>query len=356
MGHLIPPDMIRRFLLLVLPLAALSSVTADTLKLKNGEEITGEIISKDGDAVLIEYRVTATIKDQKSVPKADIEKIVTISEDEKSFTDLGTMAPLPTLLDATAYDSLLERKIPQFLKAYPYSSHLPEVREKQAVLAGERDRVRRGDRKIEGVWITSEEMTADPLQNGARVRLAQMKIASAAGDPAFSLQSYELLEKEFPGSDAMSEAVPLALKQLSQLQTRINTARSTYEINEKARLAALAAAPGDQKKEMTALRERDLAAAESARKSAETSGAKFFAVFPGIKDSLDALQTLVNSEHDRLLTLSKTPMAECISDCAAASKLLASGNAAAAKEKIASAEKLWPQCTSAATLRKKIGN
>jgi hypothetical protein len=348
--------MIRRPLFLALSLVPLLVARADTLKLKNGQEIAGEIISKDGDAVLIEYRVTATIKDQRSIPKSEIDKIETVAEDQKSFSELGPMTPLPTLLDATAYDSLLERKIPQFLKAYSYSSHLAEIREKQAVLAGERDRVRRGDRKIDGVWITSEEMSADPVQNGARVRLAQMKLAAAAGDPVASLQSYELLEKEFPGSDAMAEAVPFALKQLSQLQTKINAARSTYDINEKARLAALAAAPGDQKKEMNVLRERDLASAASAKQSAETTGAKFFAVFPGIKDSLDALQAIVNSEHDRLLTLSKTPMAESVADCAAAAKLLASGNAVAAKEKLASAEKLWPQCSAVAALRKKAGN
>lgn len=337
-------------------LTALSPLGADTLQLKDGSEVKGEIISKDGDSVLIEYFVTATIKDQKSIPKSEIEKIVTVAEDEKSYRDLGPMAPLPTLLDATAYDGLLDRKIAQFLKTYPYSSHLAEIREKQSILAGERERVKRGDRKIDGVWITSEEIAADPVQNGGRIALARMRISAASGDPASALQTYELLEKESPGSDAMAEALPLALRQLSELQTKVNAARATYDINEKARLAALTAARADQAKEMKSLRERDLAAAEAARKSAETSGAKFFPVFPSVKESLDALQSIMNSEHDRLVTLSKTPMAESVAECAAAAKLLASGNTAAAKEKLATAEKLWPQCSSAAGLRKKIGN
>lgn len=343
-----------RVLILLASVCSTLPLRADILELKNGEKLKGEILSKDGDTVLMEYYVTATIKDQKSVPKSEIERIVTVSEDEKAFRELGGMEPFPTVLDATVYDSLIDRKSPQFEKAYPYSSHLGVVREKVAVLVAERDRLRKGDRKIDGTWITAADLSTDPYQNGARVRLAQMKLSAASGDPSASLQSYELLEKEFPGSDAMAQALPLALAQMSQLQSLINEVRGTFDVKEKARLAAIAAAPADQAKEMKAMHDREVAASAAAQKAGQDTGSKFFAVFAGVKESIDALQNLLNSEHDRLVTLSKTPMAECVADCAAAAKLQAGGNSVAAKDKLAAADKLWPQCASIATIRKRI--
>ena len=58
----------RRVIAFLVPLIGLISLAkGDTIALKDGREIKGDIISQDSDQVVIEYFATPTIKDQKTV-------------------------------------------------------------------------------------------------------------------------------------------------------------------------------------------------------------------------------------------------------------------------------------------------
>ena len=156
---------------------------ADSLTLNDGREIKGDIISNTPDGVVIEFFVTPTIKDQKTFSHDEIVKIVTLPEDEKAFLVLGSRATPPTVLDSSFYDPLIEKKIPEFMKQYAYSRHITELREDLRSLTAERLRVRRGDRRIEGVWITSEQIAADPYQTQAKIKFNEIKQDEQACSP-----------------------------------------------------------------------------------------------------------------------------------------------------------------------------
>jgi hypothetical protein len=315
---------------------------ADTITLKDGRELKGDVIEDGPDGVLIDYFVTATIKDQKLVSKEDISKLSVIPADEKAFADLGSLTSPSTVLDTSFYDVLIEKKIPEFFAKYPYSRRLAELRKNQETLVEERSRVRQGDRKIDGSWITSSEIESDPYQITARIQFATMKDKAQENDPVAVLQGYEMIEKSYPGARVMPQALDTALLQMDVLQDKLNQALTNYDILDKKRQKAIAYAPADQAKEIKDAMDKDAAIAKAAAAAAQLDGTKFFPVFPNSKEALDALKAVIDSERTRLLTLQKTPMRDGLAATDAASKLAAAGKTQQAQEQLTQAQKLWP--------------
>ena len=212
-----PPFFKIHILLILAAILSLDRTSADSLRLKDGSEISGEIVSEGDASVVVEYAVTPTIKDQKAIPRDQIVKLTKVTKDEKAFLSLGSRATPPTVLDTSFYDLLIDKKLPEFIGQFPYSRHISEVREDLRSMSAERERVKRGDRKIDGLWFTAEQIAADPYQTGAKVRFSEISQLVPKDDPAAVLKAYEVFEKEFPGCEAMPDALDLACNQLSLL-------------------------------------------------------------------------------------------------------------------------------------------
>lgn len=317
-------------------------LVADSITLKNGQEIKGDVISDGPDGVLIDYFVTATIKDQKLIPRDDIARISVISPDDKAFAELGSLAAPPSVLDTSFHDALIEKKIPEYLAKYPYSRHVGELRVALGQLEAERSRIRQGDRKVDGAWITVSSIEADPYQTTAKIKFAAMKERAQANDPVAALQGYELLEKNYPGSRILPDAVDAALKQLDFLQDKLVQARVNFDILDKKRQKAIALAPADQAKEIKDALDKDAALAKSSINAAQSDGSKFFPVFPNNKEALEALKTLIETERARLVALQKTAMRDGIGAADEGFRAAAEGKLQQAKDQLAAAQKLWP--------------
>lgn len=329
------------FIVLLL-LCFLAPLHADTVVLKDGSELSGEILSDSPGEVVIEYQVTASIKDQKSVPRADVVKVIRISEDQKAFAELGELNSPATLLDSSFQDPLLDKKIPAFLARYSYSGNVARVRDAQKTLEEERARLRAGDRKIDGEWIKADQIAADPVQFGARIKLAEIREAVRRNETVQALQAYELFEKAQPSSPLLPDAVDIALRQLDVLQQKVASAKANFDVIDKKRQAEIAAAPADQSKLMLDALAREELAAKTAIRKAETGGEKFFPVFANSKEGLESLQSLITKEKLRLTALQRLPMRESVDAVKEANRLMDAGNRQEAATQIAVAEKAWP--------------
>ena len=315
---------------------------ADTIFLKDGSQYRGDIISEGPDGILIEYFATPSIKDQRTVPSTDIDRVERLAPDTKGFQELGQLYSPLTLLDTSFHDPLLDRKIPQFVKNYPYSSRLDEVKRSVETLEGERTLLKQGDRRIDGVWYTASEIASDSYQWESKLKYQEMKKAADSKNPVETLRVYELLEKEFPGSVVMPDGIDMALKQLDQLQGEVASARVNGDLEDKNRAKAIAAGPADQAKIIKDAVDREILAAKESIKQSTANGSKFFPVFQNSKESLDALQALVVAERTRLMQLQKTPMREGIVAATECARLIKQGKLKEAQEQLALSQKLWP--------------
>ena len=349
-----PPHLQRRLLVILTALMALNRTSADSVLLKDGSEISGEIVS-DGDvAVVVEYAVTPTIKDQKTIPRDQIVKLTKLTKDEKAFLSMGSRATPSTVLDTSFYDPLIDKKLPEFLGQFPYSKHISEVREDFRSMTAERERVKRGDRRIDGVWFTSEQIAADPYQTGAKVRFYEISHLVPKDDPASVLKAYEVFEKAFPGCGAMPDTLDLACNQLTLLQGKISSAKANFGFLEKQRQMNIATLRADEAKEVQNAMDKDNLVAKAAIANAAKDGSKFFPIFPNNKEALDALQVILTSEKARLALLQAIPMRESLTASQNAAKLIQQEKYKLAQDQLVTAAKLWPENAAIATLRKKI--
>ena len=347
-----PPKKISLFFLSLLVLSA--SGIADTVVLKDGSQIKGDIIDNEPDSVVIEYFVTATIKDQKTIPRESIAKVLTSSDDEKAYQALGSFTTPPNIPDTSFYDSLIDKKIPGFIKQYPYTSHITELRAALHTLTLERDRVRKGDRRADGVWISASDMAADPYQMNAKLKFSEMKQSARSNDPVTALKEYELVESAYPAARVTPDAIDLALAQIKVLQGQLSTAEANFAVVDARRQQNIAAALPDQAQQLQNALENDNQSAKAASDKAKQDGTKFFQIFPNSKDELDELQALCASEKDRLTLLQALPMRDSLSATATASQLIAQGQLKGAQDQLTLAAKLWPANAELSSLKKKL--
>lgn len=327
---------------------------ADTVFLKDGSEIKGDIIRRDSAGVLIECYVTSTIKDQKSFSNDEITRIVSVPPDESAFQALGSSATPATVLDSSFYDALIEKKIPEFLSQYPYSKHVTELREELRSLKTERDRVNAGDRRIDGVWIKASQISADPSKTGAKIQFNEFKKLAGGEDPVATLKAFELLEKNYPGSSVFPDTLEMVPAQFDKLQAKLSEAQANYDTVTKKRQIWLNSAPPDQAKELKLSLDNETLAAKSAMASALKDGSKFFSVFPNVKEALDQLQALLVAEKARVKLLQVSLMRDSLADTAKASGLISGGNLKEAQNQLDAAAKLWPANAEIAVLKQKI--
>lgn len=334
MRHLYPVTLIL--------LLAMHSAVADIIFLKDGSQLKGEIVEEGLSGVTVEYLATPTIKDQKSIAKADIEKIEKVSPDQKAFQEIGSLETPATVVDVSFYDPLIDRKLPDFLAKYSDSAYATQLKERLETLTQERNRVRQGDRRIDGTWITADQISSDPYQKGALLKFSEMKQQAERKNHVESLRRYEILEKKFAGSEVMPDGIDLALKQLDRLEADLSVSMANFAINDKNRENAIAATTADQAKIIKEGVEKEKAEATAAIAAASADGGKFFPVFPNSKEALESLQVLITSERSRLLQLKKVPMREGLVASRECARLIALGKTKEAQEQLALSQKFWP--------------
>lgn len=322
--------------------AAPCSIKADTVYMKDGSQVKGQIIEEGPNGVTIEYFATATIKDQKNVAKADIDRIDKTTPDQKDFEELGNLNTPATVMDSSFYDPLVDRKLPEFISKYPDSTHNAEVNERLKTLTEERNRVNQGDRRVDSVWITASEIASNPYQTGALIKYNSMKVCIATNNTVEALRDYELLEKNYPGSAVMSDAVVTALKQLDLLQSQILIARTNGEMELKNISNAVSTSRADEAKMLKDGVDMDINNAKAAMKAAGIDGSKFFPIYQKSKEALDALQSLITAERLRLSQFQVASMRDGIAAAKEGLRFLKEEKLKEAKDQLAVSQKLWP--------------
>ena len=75
----------------------INNLSADSIKLKNGTVLEGKIVEETTDSITIEYKVTKSINDIKTVKRSDVLEIQKEPEDEKAFKKLNGILPTDDL-------------------------------------------------------------------------------------------------------------------------------------------------------------------------------------------------------------------------------------------------------------------
>lgn len=322
---------------------------ADWIELKDGTRMEGEIISVTTESVFIEVQATPTIREQQSVPRADVVKIQRATMDDIAFADIQKIT-VPQTADHPGVMEVLLARVQPFIAQYAYSKHIGAARQLAKELETERDRLQAGEVKIDGQWFAANEVNGKQGDLGAQLQLAKMK---QAPDPVTALVAYEGLEKEYATTSTYPEAVELARQMLGALRTAIARVRGELAVIERDRAEGVQLASVDRRRVMENVIAQEKAAIDAKIAKAKQSGSKWLPVLPEAK-LLDDLTKQAEAEEQRLAKLDVESMKAASAAVVEAKKQITSGQLADAATNLARAEQLWSQHNQLASLRDEL--
>lgn len=150
----------------ILWLCSAASATADTLKLKDGTQVDGDVLSENDKSVVIEVSFAqGTIATQRTYAKNEIVEIsrTPAKEKEKQKMEYWYGRVMAYQLNPKTshaveyYDSVITGIFKRYLSVFPESPHKSEINRLMAQWQAERDQVAANKVKRDGKWLNSTE-------------------------------------------------------------------------------------------------------------------------------------------------------------------------------------------------------
>ena len=319
----------------LLPLLILScSAFADTITLTNGEKLEGKVLSETATELTVEYRESAGITDQKVIKKSDVVSVMKEQPDEAAWKTIKDFKLGAFSLPARQYDELL-KPLNFFANTYPQNAHAADVKKMQEAVESEKARVEAGEVKVADKWLSKEEAQKERYQINGLLAFNHMKSQSAAGDMIGALNTFDQLEKTYPGSKNYPDAADLAKQVLPALRATVTRAAQQLEVDAAGRKTA------SNRAELEAAAAREQAAGEAAIAAAERAQQKWPALSSRSTKNLTALGTKAQAELQRLAALDVAKMRQSIQLAEKARILLDAKDLPAAEATLREASTAW---------------
>lgn len=203
-------------------LAAFSFFTAslpsfgDTFTLKDGSTLEGTIISQNAESYVLDVQVTKSIKDSRTVAKADVVKIQREEADQKAFEEVTAQIPAPDFLTADEYVTRIAT-VERFLKQFPKSDHAKKAKEILETLKLESAAVAAGGVKMNGELISASDYKANAYDLDARLQEAKIRRLIQDGNLLAALRAFSSFDQTFRTTLSHGALLPL-IRQVIQSQ------------------------------------------------------------------------------------------------------------------------------------------
>jgi hypothetical protein len=215
--------------LLVLALAAsiAGTLRADIVTLKDGKKLEGTILEQKPEGVLMKYKVTAKIMDEKFIPMAEIAPggILKEKPEEVEIKELRKLLPTADLLTAEKYEQIIQDRLRPFVNRYPGTPQADEIKKMIDVFQEEKEKVVAGGIKMQGNWLTPQDARAEKYNIDAYTISQAMNEKAAAGDYSGAMREFEQLaspRKLHIASVHYPKAVEEALATLTSFDAKLS--------------------------------------------------------------------------------------------------------------------------------------
>jgi hypothetical protein len=325
----------------ILTLAMLvTSAFADTIVLKSGERVEGKVTKETDKDVTIETR-SGGIVDERTVQKADIEKIEKISPELTAYQALERVQLGQNSFPAAQYEPYIAA-LQAYVTNYPNSIRTIDVQKTLNDFKDEQKRVEGGEAKIDGQWLSKAEVEKEKVQIGGRLAFNYMKAQATGADYVGALNTFAALEKTYPGAATMPDAVELAQKLIPALQAEVERAIPEQKILKDQRDKGIKTTTNPtERATMEAAAKKEDDTAEAAASAADT-GNRWAPFIKGNAKCLTSLKTRADKELKRLNALHTDKMRQSVKASESARDALKGGNLEAANASLKEATTLWP--------------
>ena len=321
-------------------LATTALCLADTVTLKSGEVLNGKILSETNREIVMDVTVAAGITDQKTIDKTDVRAAEKTPLDEIAFQEIKGCQIDNHSLPASSYVAII-KSLESFLKKYPQSSRVDEVQSTLTDFKHEQEQVKAGGMKWDNRWYTKEEAEKNKYRLAAQMQFAAMRDQASRRDCIGALNTFDLIEKWYPGSNVYPDAVELAQSMIRTVCADMERVRVNAKAQEAQFNNGIVLVTEPQKSQMIAARQAQVTTAEAALAAAERAGVKWKPLLAMASKSFESLKTTIGTEAPRLEALPLADIRKSIASIKDAEAALSDNNAAGAEVKVKEAQKLW---------------
>ena len=330
-------------------MASAALALADSVTLKSGEVINGKILRETDTQVVMEVAVTASIKDEKIIPKADVQTVSKTAADEIAYQAIKPIQPGANSFDLEKY-APLTKSLEAFLAQYPQSARVKDVQATLAAFKDEQARVKAGDVKFSNRWYTAKEAEKNKYHLAGQKLLVVMREQAVRRDFVGALNTYADIEKTYPNSSAFPEASALAQNMIATATADIERLRDVAKMQDEQFNKGLLFVGESEKKQMQAARKAQLDNAEAQYAAAERSTAKWKPLMPLVDRSFDNLKSALSTEGPRIDKLPVADMRKSVAATTEAEAEMTAKHFANADAKLKEAKALWAKNERSAVL------
>ena len=195
----------RYWLILTVGILAGLCARADTVKLKDGTTLEGEIVSEDDStiSILLEF-AGGTITQTRQINKSDVAEVTHWTPEQKAqrkierdYEDLQKYKLNPnTSYPVTYYDQVIQNAFRKFLTDHPNSPYTSNIIERAGQWIAERDQVIGGKAKYQGRWMPAADV--DHVRGEQMLQQGRAALAHGSFDLAIQQLRPILSMKELP--------------------------------------------------------------------------------------------------------------------------------------------------------------
>jgi hypothetical protein len=196
----------------------------------------------------MEIFITASIKDTKSIPKSTVAKAEKeLPADKEAAALLGELKVIPDGLNAAEYDKRI-KKLQPWLEKNKTAKSRPEVEALLKLHTEEQAKVKAGDLKLRGQWITAEENKWNEYNINARKLRAEMEALFKANKPVDAYLVASRIESQYPAATDTPPTIELMKKKLPLVDAALSRAIEEHKRNADQRTQYLGQLTPEKKK------------------------------------------------------------------------------------------------------------
>ncbi|MEP2775136.1 MAG: PTPDL family protein [Luteolibacter sp.] len=282
---------------------------ADIIFLKSGESIEGTILSEDAEKYIIQVNVTKSIKDEKTVAKADVKRVDRETADAKEFGSISRLVPAPDLLTVEEYAARIA-KFAEFIETYPNSPLKKQAEVRIEELKAEMEVIEAGGAKMGGLIISPEEYAANAYSLDNQIAAKRINDAVGRRDFLSALRLFSEYEKDYSECVGRPEVVEKMQQVLAVYGASLQENLDSYDKRMEMRATGLERMSAEDRAQTQKALEEQQAKIDERFDAEKASQEKWITPDSNHKESLSEAMRQVESEMTRLESSKAIPAPE----------------------------------------------
>lgn len=272
---------------------------AEKFVMKDGTVFEGTILREDAASYFVEVQVTKSIKDERTLSKAEVVRVEREQPDLKAFAEIAGLYPVPDEAGAAEYDRRI-KAVERFVKFHRASTKAGEARTMLDKLKSEANEVLAGGIRLGGRVVPAAEYRGNAYEFDARVKEAVIRDFAKQGDYLAALRAYSEFSADFRNTTVHAGLQPFVVRLMTEYLAEIQEQVAGYDARVKERQVGLERMDPSGRAATQAAIAEETAAMEVRMKKEKDARVGWVTTDPMFKPSLDETLTFGRQELTRL--------------------------------------------------------